>query len=201
MIRISGQSGPKRVVELREKPLAIDRRLGQIVGDGEARPRVERHLVGTRQVQRPEADRRDRVAAGLDHRPHVPVAADQEGGQAQHPGRGQAPPPAAEDDHAEADRDDRDQEGELDRGGEAGGDPGDDQRPLVEQWRVALGRVLDRPRIRRPALVGVDQEGDEGDQEGEAHDVVSPLAGLGFDHHPRVEHDRAAATSVAGPTL
>ena len=142
------------VVELGEEPSAVDRRLAEVVGDGEARPRVERHLVGPRQVQRPEANRRDRVAAGLDHRPHVPVAADHEGREAEHPGRGQAPAAAAEDDHAETDRDHRDQEGELDRGRETGGDAGDHQRPLVEQRRALLGGVLHRSLARRPSAGG-----------------------------------------------
>ena len=110
-IRISGQSGAERVVELGEEPAPVDGRVGQVVGDGEARPRVERHLVGPRQVQRAEADLRDRVAAGLDRRPHVPVAADDEGGEAEHPGRRQAPARAAEDDDAEPDRHHRDEEG------------------------------------------------------------------------------------------
>ena len=38
--------------------------------------------------------------------------------------------------------------------------------------------------------MAVDQQGGEGDQEGEAHDVVAALAGLGLDHHPRVEDQR-----------
>src|SRR5665811_967571 len=66
----------------------------------------------------------------------------------------------------------------LDRDRHTSGQAGQDQRAFVQQGRVAFGGVGDRARGRRPALVAVDQEGGEGGQEGERHDVVAALAGL-----------------------
>ena len=156
--------------------------------DREARSGIERHLVGAGKAQRPPANLRDRVAAALQRRPHVPVAADHEHRQPHHPGGRESAPLAAEEDHADRDRRDRYQEGELHRRRQPRGDAGEHQRPLVEQRRVALGRVLDRrPGGWGASLMAVDHEGREGDQEGEAHDVVAALARLQVDQHPRGE--------------
>src|SRR3954469_5595019 len=52
--------------------------------------------------------------------------------------------------------------------------------PAAGRRRPALGAFPPRPRLRRPPLVAVDQEGGKGEQEGQAHDVVAPLPGLRF---------------------
>ena len=62
--------------------------------------------------------------------------------------------------------------------------------PLSSSGASRSGASCTAPAGGRSSLVAVDQEGGEGEQEGEAHDVVAPLAGLGLDHHPGVEDDR-----------
>jgi hypothetical protein len=165
---------PEGVVELGEEPFAVDRRLTQVVGDGEARPWIERHLVGAGQFQRPEADLRDRVAAGLDRRPHVPVATDDEGREPQHPGRGETSAAAAERTTPIVIATTGTRNVVLTEPASPAAIPAMISG-LVEQRRVARarpGRPLRRrlrwwPLIRKAAKA----------QEGESHDVVAPSPG------------------------
>ena len=57
------------------------------------------------------------------------------------------------------------------------------------------------PAVGRSSLVAVDQEGREGDQEGEPHDVVARPRRAAVSIITPESRTSAEATSVAGPTL
>jgi hypothetical protein len=72
---------------------------------------------------------------------------------------------------------------------ELAGQAGQDQRPAIDQGPL-VGDLTGDQRPGTPHLVAVDDEGDEGHQHRDRHDVVASLAGLGEHHHSGVEDQR-----------